>query len=79
LASGAGGRILDDAGGEIGGMAEERDNELDRWLRTAGARFLRLGWVDSAGVLRTQAVSRARATATSAEGLGVISGRSVRS
>jgi glutamine synthetase len=52
----------------------EPDSDLDRWLRTAGVRFLRLGWVDSAGVLRTQAVSRARATATSTDGLAVISG-----
>ena len=42
--------------------------DLDRWLREAQVRFLRLGWVDSAGVLRTQAVSSARAAAMSAEG-----------
>lgn len=49
-------------------------SELERWLREAQAKFLRLGWVDSAGVLRTQAVSAARAAATTAEGLGVVSG-----
>ena len=48
--------------------------DLDRWLREAQVRFLRLGWVDSAGVLRAQAVSSARAAAMSAEGLGVVSG-----
>jgi glutamine synthetase len=53
-------------------MDDGRD--LDRWLREAQVRFLRLGWVDSAGVLRTQAVSSARAAAMSAEGLGVVSG-----
>ncbi|MDX2170521.1 MAG: glutamine synthetase family protein [Deltaproteobacteria bacterium] len=52
----------------------EAGSELDRWLREAQVRFLRLGWVDSAGVLRTQAVSAARAAAMSAEGLGVVSG-----
>jgi hypothetical protein len=38
----------------------EQGSELDRWLREAQVRFLRLGWVDSAGVLRTQAVNSAR-------------------
>src|SRR5262249_4466871 len=52
----------------------EHGGDLDRWLREAQVRFLRLGWVDSAGVLRTQAVSSARAAAMSAEGLGVVSG-----
>jgi len=52
----------------------EPGEDLDRWLREAQVRFLRLGWVDSAGVLRTQAVSSARAAAMSAEGLGVVSG-----
>ena len=52
----------------------ERGGDLDRWLREAQVRFLRLGWVDSAGVLRAQAVSSARAAAMSAEGLGVVSG-----
>jgi len=52
----------------------EHGSDLDRWLRQAQVRFLRLGWVDSAGVLRTQAVSSARAAAMSAEGLGVVSG-----
>jgi glutamine synthetase len=52
----------------------ERQSDLERWLRDAGVRFLRLGWVDSAGVLRTQAVSSARAGAASADGLGVVSG-----
>ena len=52
----------------------ERGGDLDHWLREARVRFLRLGWVDSAGVLRTQAVSSARAAAMSAEGLGVVSG-----
>jgi glutamine synthetase len=51
----------------------ELEGDLGRWLQDAGVRFLRLGWVDSAGVLRTQAVSSARAAATSAEGLGVVS------
>lgn len=48
--------------------------DLDGWLRDAGVKFLRLGWVDSAGVLRTQAVSSARAAQLSTEGLGVVSG-----
>ena len=52
----------------------ERGGDLDGWLREAEVRFLRLGWVDSAGVLRTQAVSSARASAMSAEGLGIVSG-----
>ena len=52
----------------------EHGVDLERWLHEAGVRFLRLGWVDSAGVLRAQAVSSARATAMSAEGLGVVSG-----
>ena len=34
----------------------EQGSEVDRWLREARVRFLRLGWVDNAGVLRTQAV-----------------------
>src|SRR5215468_5344758 len=55
-------------------QAMEHEGDLDRWLRSAQVRFLRLGWVDSAGVLRTQAVSSARAAAMSAEGLGVVSG-----
>lgn len=53
-------------------MAEQGD--LEGWLRARQVRFLRLGWVDSAGVLRAQAVSSARAAAMSAEGLGVVSG-----
>jgi glutamine synthetase len=52
----------------------DQANDLERWLRDAQVTFLRLGWVDSAGVLRTQAVSTARAAAMSAEGLGVVSG-----
>ena len=52
----------------------EPGGDLDHWLRAAQVRFLRLGWVDSAGVLRTQAVSSARAATMSAEGLGVVSG-----
>lgn len=52
----------------------EPGGDLDGWLREAQVRFLRLGWVDSAGVLRTQAVSSARAATMSAEGLGVVSG-----
>ena len=52
----------------------EQAGDLERWLREAQVRFLRLGWVDSAGVLRTEAVSSARAAALSAEGLGVVSG-----
>src|SRR5262249_30641659 len=52
----------------------EPGGDLERWLREARVKFLRLGWVDSAGVLRTQAVSSARAAAMRAEGLGVVSG-----
>jgi glutamine synthetase len=52
----------------------DRRGDIGQWLREAQVKFLRLGWVDSAGVLRAQAVSTPRAAAMSAEGLPVVSG-----
>ena len=49
------------------------DRKLSSWLSETGVRFLRIAWVDNAGVLRANAVRATRVSALADDGIPVIS------